>query len=100
MKNTVFDMMPELELDSKKFPQIKGWEVGKEYELELKVKMTRKSQGGYDRPDSLISGSFKILTAMNDSDEKEVEPVEKKANPKIQEKKIVSKGSFMRAAAK
>ena len=29
-------------------PDIKNWEVGKTYDIKLKMKMTSKSEGGYD----------------------------------------------------
>jgi len=34
-----------LRVDADDLPEIKGWEVGKKYELEVKVKMIAKSEG-------------------------------------------------------
>ena len=49
------DMKPTIDLNTKNFPTIKNWEVGKDYTISVKVHVTRKQQGGYGRPDNFFS---------------------------------------------
>lgn len=48
---------PSIHLNQKQLPEIKDWEVGKNYEIALKVRQTSKREDD----DKKISGSFDIV---------------------------------------
>ena len=48
---------PSFHLDSKKFPPMKKWEVGKKYKVTIELQMTRKSENEKKR----IDGGFDVL---------------------------------------
>lgn len=62
--------MPTIRFDDKQLPEIKDWEVGKEYRIVLTVKQIAKRQGeeypGFNMdgtkkaPDKTISATFKV----------------------------------------
>lgn len=56
-----------LEIAASVLPDIKGWEVGKTYNLEIKGKMISKSEGGWDGKQPLRA-TFEIATASPDAD--------------------------------
>ncbi len=51
---------PEFTLDVSQLPEMKDWEVGKKYDLEVQVEMTGMNKSQYDTENKL-KGSFKIL---------------------------------------
>jgi hypothetical protein len=55
-----------LEIDS--FPEMENWQVGKEYEISMKVKMTGRNKSKYSN-----CGDFEIKEIEADSDKKEKE---------------------------
>lgn len=63
---------PEFTLDEKQLPDIKDWEVGKKYNLEIEVEMTGQNKSQHDDPNKL-KGSFKItkVEVSDDYEEKE-----------------------------
>lgn len=64
------DKMPaRLDLDATLLPDIKDWEVGKTYDIELKVKMVSQRQNDpYDGGEKEMSAGFTIVSAKTDSD--------------------------------
>lgn len=64
--------MPKISLNDKQLADIKDWEVGKEYEICLKVKMIAKRQGNeYPMPDE--KNTDKTINATFDVTEVEVD---------------------------
>ena len=59
---------PEVSFDEKQLPQIKDWEVGKKYKLELEVEMISKSKSQYDAGEP-HRASFKVTSVEEDTDD-------------------------------
>ena len=93
-------MKPMMDLNSKDLPEVAKWEVGKEYNVMLKVKMKRKSQGGYGVPDNQISGSFEIVSTKCGHDMEEMDGKPETKTEEQKEYKKPSPKSFVRAASK
>lgn len=53
-------------IDVKSLPEIKKWDVGKTYKLEVTAKMTSKNEGGWSG-DQPLTASFEI-TKINDNE--------------------------------
>ena len=63
-------IMPSISLTSEDLPQIKNWQVGGKYKLQLEVEQTEMSKSEY-RKDSPFSARFKVLKVkdMTDSED-------------------------------
>lgn len=64
------EMKARLEVNAKDLPQIKDWDVGKEYSLELTGKMVSKSEGGYDGTQPLRA-TFEVSKVTNEDEGEE-----------------------------
>lgn len=76
--NAAMDMpeyKPRLTVNVKQLPDIKDWEVGKTYTLEIKGKMISKSQGGWDGSQPL-EATFEVAGAKTDDETEENETTE------------------------
>lgn len=51
---------PNLYLTEKVLPEIKNWEIGKEYDLMIKVKMTGIREQDYGMDKGKVTADFKI----------------------------------------
>lgn len=64
-----------INIDEGDFPEVKNWDVGKTYNIKVKIKMTGKSQGEgglapYDDTDkNKVHARFEIVKVENSEDE-------------------------------
>ncbi len=67
MEAKIVEPPSTLDLKASEVPEIKSWDVGKTYDLTLKVKMRSKSEGGYDGKQPLRA-SFEVVGASDATD--------------------------------
>jgi hypothetical protein len=60
-------MKPSFSMDEKTMPEIKNWQVGKEYKIEMDVQMTGLSKDQYIKGNPMM-GRFEIKSAESMAD--------------------------------
>lgn len=71
MDHTTYNPQPSVSIDETVLPEIKKWEIGKEYCLEIKVKMTGINQRDYGHFRGKACGEFRITQIGLDKDNDE-----------------------------
>ena len=66
-KNDIFQEKPSIRINEDELPELKDWEVDKEYTLEVKVKLMNLGRSDYENKPKLW-GSFRVLDVKNDTD--------------------------------
>ena len=57
---------PQFSLTTKELPEIKSWQVGKTYTLEMDVKLVAQRKDSFD---SDMSGTFEVQNVQEDDDD-------------------------------
>lgn len=67
MYDSIDEMKPYIHLDETNLPDMKNWEVGKEYKILLTVRQTSKNEHEdyQDKKDTHVSGGFEVLKVKN-----------------------------------
>lgn len=72
MLDSMPKMKPRLYLSSEDLPEIKDWDTGETYRVEVEIKMTSKSEDLFGKENKRrVNGSFDIESVEVESDEDE-----------------------------